>query len=79
MKILYVTTIGPTMNFFRKIIENLILEGHMVDIAANDSERGVPDYYADLGCRIFSLSCSRSPLDKGNLQAIGKIRKIVED
>lgn len=79
MKILYVTTIGPTMNFFKKVIENLISEGHIVDIATNDSSRKVPDYYIDFGCKIFSLSCSRSPVNRGNFKAIGEIRKIVED
>ncbi len=79
MKILYVTTIGATMNFFENFIEELINDGHTVDIATNDSVRKVPDCYKDFGCRVFSLPCSRSPLHKGNLDSIGQIRKLVEE
>ena len=78
MKILYVTTIGATMGFFTHFIEELVAEGHTVDIATNDSVRKVPERYGELGCRIFSLMCSRSPLHKGNLESIGQIKKIVE-
>lgn len=77
MKILYVTTIGATMSFFRDFVRELINEGHSVDIATNDSVRKVPEVYKKLGCRVFTLSCSRSPLDKGNLAAIGQIRDLV--
>jgi len=78
MKILYVTTIGATMAFFETLIEELIKDGHTVDIATNDSTRKVPDCYRDFGCRVFSLSCSRSPFSKGNLNAIGQVRRLVE-
>lgn len=79
MKILYVTTVGATMNFFRNFIEELTLAGHTVDIATNDSTRKVPDYYKDFGCRVFSLPCSRSPINKGNWDSVGQIRKLVEE
>ena len=38
MKILYVTTIGITMGFFRSFIHELIDEGNTVDIACSASE-----------------------------------------
>lgn len=79
MKILYITTIGGTMVFFKQLIQNLIAAGHTVDIASNISHSEVPAFYKELGCRIFPLSCSRSPLNKGNLNAIGEIKKIVEE
>ena len=35
MRILYVTTIGATMGFFKSLIKELIDDGHVVDIATN--------------------------------------------
>lgn len=77
MKILYVTTVGATMSFFQDFIRFLLDEGHSVDIASNDSDRKVPDCYIQWGCRIFTLSCSRSPLKKGNWTAIHQIRELM--
>ena len=37
MKILYVTTIGITMGFFKKIIRDLLDKGFVVDIATNET------------------------------------------
>lgn len=79
MKILYVTTIGTTMRFFMKLIEELIANGHTVDIAANDSVKKVPNRYRELGCRVFTLPCSRSPLNYSNYASVGRIRAIVEE
>ena len=78
MKILYVTTVGATMNFFTDFIEALITEGHTVDIATNDSVIRVSDRYRELGCRVFTLPCSRSLLRKGNLDSIKAIKKLVK-
>lgn len=79
MKILYVTTIGGTMDFFQKFIEELVQEGHTVDIACNDSISLVPDFYNELGCKVYSIQTSRSPLNKGNLIAIKQLKKLVEE
>lgn len=78
MKILYVTTIGGTMVFFKSLISKLIAQGHTVDVASNFSTSPVPAHYKELGCNIYPLSCSRSPLSKSNLKAITEIRKLVE-
>ena len=77
MKILYVVTIGATMDFFRDIIAELIKEGHIVDIACNVSIAEVPSYYKELGCKVFKIDCVRNPIDKGNVKAINQIREIV--
>ena len=61
MKILYVTTIGSTMGFFRSFIRELLDAGHSVDIATNESAVQVQPCYREWGCRIFQISCSRSP------------------
>lgn len=78
MKILYITTIGNTMDFFINLINQLVCDGHRVDIACN-AESKLAKEYSDLGCSVFHLDCSRSPLSKGNLFCVGQIRKIVED
>ena len=47
MRILYVTTVGGMMGFFKSFIARLIKEGHTVDIACNDTE-SVPEEYRKL-------------------------------
>ncbi len=78
MKLLYITTVGQTMGFFTSLITELIREGHKIDIACSDTER-IPAQYADLGCEVFPLSCSRNPLALGNIRSIREIRRIVEE
>lgn len=78
MKILYVTTIGGTMNFFKAFIKQMIDEGHMVDVATNENDSIVPECYREWGCTVYQIDTSRSPLDKGNLKAIKQIKGIVD-
>lgn len=78
MKVLYVTTIGGTMGFFKSFIRELTDMGHTVEIACNDEAAPVPDVYNGLGCKVHRLSCSRSPFSKGNLAAVKQIRRLVE-
>lgn len=66
------------MAFFEHFIKQLLDDGHTVDIATNDSVRKAPECYKKLGCRIFSLLCSRSPLDIGNIHTIEQIRRLVK-
>lgn len=79
MKILYVTTIGGTMSFFQSFVSDLINDGHTVDIACNQMGSAISSLYTELGCRAFDLSCSRSPFNKGNIRAIGEIKKILSE
>ncbi len=79
MKILYITTIGGTMNFFKSVIRDLLDAGHTVDIATNEKTSQVPDCYREWGCEVYQINTSRSPLQKGNLKAIKQIKKIVAD
>ena len=78
MKILYVTTIGGTMNFFNSFINLLINEGHTIDIATNEHDSKVPACYREWGCRVYQIDTSRSPLKRGNLKAIKQIKKLVK-
>jgi glycosyltransferase involved in cell wall biosynthesis len=78
MRILYVTTIGSTMNFFNSFIKVLLEEGHTVDIATNAQTSQVPACYREWGCTIYQIDTSRSPISVGNLKAIKQIRDIVD-
>ena len=79
MRILYVTTVGMTMGFFNSFIKELLDEGCTVDIAANEADSKVPECYRQWGCKVYGISCQRSPVRKENLDAIRQIRKIVKD
>lgn len=79
MKVLYVTTIGGTMTFFKEFIRELIKDGHTVDIACNDSISRVPEFFCELDCKIYSMQMTRSPIRKGNLDAIKQIKKLVNE
>lgn len=79
MKILYVTTVGCTMGFFKNLINELIGAGHTVDIATNETVSPVDDCYKKWGCKIYPLSCTRSPFNKGTLKAIKEIKQIVAE
>lgn len=81
MRILYVTTIGITMGFFKSIIYKLICDGNIVDIATNENggETAVPNCYREWECKIYQLPWSRSPLDKGNIAAVREIKRIIQN
>lgn len=79
MKILYVTTIGITMGFFKSFIRELTDMGHTVEIACNDEAAPVPEFYNELGCTVHRLSCSRSPFSGGNVKAVKQIRRLVAE
>lgn len=76
MRILYITTIGKTMGFFKTLIKDLILQGNVVDIATNDRTSKVPACYYEFGCHIYTISTSRSLFNFGNIVAIKQIKKI---
>lgn len=67
------------MGFFKSFIKQLVEEGHQVDIACNETVSAVPDCYREWGCSVYPISCSRSPLNKGNLTAIRQLRSIVKE
>lgn len=77
-RILYITTVGETMSFFENFITELVNEGNSVDIACGKSE-DVPELYRELGCKIYPISCSRSPFNKGNITAIKEIERLISD
>ena len=76
MRILYVTTVGCTMSFFKAFIRELLEQGHQVDLAANYEEEAIPECFAQWGCRIYALSCTRSPLSAGNLHTVRQLKRL---
>ena len=79
MKILYVTTIGITMGFFKSFIKELLDDGHIVDIATNTTDSKVPECYRNWHCKIYRIDTSRSPFSTGNIKAVRQIRDIVRE
>ena len=77
MKILYVTTIGITMTFFKELSKDLLDRGHTLDVITNEDIAPVPECYREWPCRIFHHDCARSPFSMGNLRAIRQIRSRV--
>lgn len=80
MKILYTTTVGSTMGFFKAFIKELISDGNKVDIATNecDGESVVPPCFREWGCKVYPIDTSRSPFNLGNIRAIKQIKDIVK-
>lgn len=79
MKILYVTTVGATMGFFRELVRTLLDEGHKVEIACNDEAWAVPVVFREWGCPIHQIDCSRSPLSPANARAVREIHRLVQE
>ena len=79
MRILYVTTVGLTMIFFKDLVKELISEGNTVDIATNEDEYKVDTVYHELGCNITRIDFSRSPLNKGNVKAYKQLKKLISE
>lgn len=78
MRILYVTTIGSTMDFFKHLVQELVEQGHNVDIACNDAIKPVSPFFYELGCKVHPISCTRSPFHPSSISAIRQLRKLVK-
>ena len=76
MKILYVTTVGTTMEFFEDEFKHLIEQGHTVELACSSSW----DYknsIAKLGLKRYDVPFSRSPISLSNIKAYHQLKKII--
>lgn len=78
MRILYVTTIGSTMDFFNRLLQELVEQGHTVDIACNDTVKPVSPFFYELGCQVHTISCTRSPFHPGSISAVRQLRELVK-
>ena len=79
MKILYVTTVAITMNFFTNFINELVKSGNAVDIACNCDDYELNTVYKELDCKIHNIPFSRSPLNMGNIKAYKMLKRVVSD
>lgn len=80
MKILYVTTVGETMEFFESLIKNLLADGHAVDIATNTTVMPpLPDCYRKWNCRIYQVNFSRNPWNRDNIGAIRSVNRLIRE
>lgn len=77
MRFLYLTTIGLSMGFFTNLIEDLIRDGHRVDIATNEDTVNVPSVYREWGCTIHQIDWQRSPYSIANLKTIRGLRELI--
>ncbi len=76
MKILYITTISDTMDFFPAHIQMLIDQGHTVDLACK-LEKPLSQNYEKLVRKIFNISFHRSPYNLNNFRAYKELKRIV--
>ena len=79
MRILYVTTIGLTMGFFKNLIKELIDDGHRIDIATNEEAVSVPAVYREWGCTIHQVDWQRSPFSLANVKTIRRLRALIQE
>lgn len=77
MKILYTTTVGLSMIFFKEFIKELIDNGNTVDIATNENEHKVDDYYRELGCKVYQINWTRSPISKSSVTAAKELKQLL--
>jgi len=78
-KILYVATISDTINaFFIPHIEMLIQNGHAVDIACN-IQKPLKSKFTDMGCNVFNIPFSRSPLSSDNIRAYRLFGEMIKE
>ena len=79
MKILYVTTVSMTMNYFlAPHIQMLQDAGHTVELACNQAEL-LSDRIMALHCKTYDIPFSRSPLSKDNLAAYQALKTVLKD
>lgn len=78
VKILYITTVGETMEFFTEIFKRLIAEGHTVELACS-SQWDYKDAIAQLHLRRYDIPFSRSPFSTDNLKAYLQLKRLVRE
>lgn len=79
MKILYVATISGTINaFLIPHIKTLVMAGHQVDVACNQSDQ-LDVELMELGSQLFEISFERSPFNRNNWNAYKQIDQVLAD
>lgn len=78
MKVLYVTTISATMEFFPAHIQMLQEQGDEVELACNLSVP-LPETVSLLNCVAHHIPFSRSPVSKNNVQAYKVLANLLRE
>lgn len=78
MRILYVTTVQGTMNFFPAHIQMLQEQGHTVELACC-IEGELPPRVAALGCTAHHIPFSRKPLSAKNKLAYRELKRLLRE
>mgnify|MGYP003790525247 FL=1 len=78
MKVLYVTTVSSTMNFFVDHIRMLLEAGHSVDLACNWSRPANP-LFIEWGCQFFDICLSRNPVSLSNTRAYVELKNVIRN
>jgi glycosyltransferase involved in cell wall biosynthesis len=76
MKILYVTTVSGTMDFFKSEFSRLLSEGHELELACNCAIP-VETYVDTSNIVVHNLPFSRSPFSTDNLNAYKELKRLV--
>ncbi len=81
MKVLYVTTVAGTMNFFPRHIQMLQESGATVELASNFETAGksLRAPMLERGCVQHHIPFSRSPFSKDNLAAYKALKKLLSE
>lgn len=78
MKILYVTTVTSTINaFLVPHIEQLVQEGHQVDVASAENQPLNPQL-DQLGCQFYPIDFTRSALSLQHTRSYRQIRQLIK-
>lgn len=78
MKILYVTTIAITMNFFVEHIKMLLEQGNTVKLACNVSDSELNEFYTQNNLEVYNIPFARSPLKTDNIKAYKELKRLLE-
>lgn len=55
----------------------LVNEGNQVDIACNYNDLELDKHYSELGCNVYQIDFSRSPLSASNIKAYGQLNDVI--
>ena len=81
MKVLYVTTVASTMNFFPAHVKMLQDAGHTVELASNfsDREKRLKEPMLALNCPQHPIPFSRAPFSRDNLAAYRELKRLLAE
>lgn len=77
MKILYVTTVVSTMDFFVEHIKMLQELGHCVEMATNINMQ-ISNDVRKLNCKIHNIGFSRNPFSLDNIKSLKQFSNLIE-